>query len=266
MESIEKILRLLLSHDPFVEITIFLLIVIFVSLIIIIFGLRIFLKFLDKEETLSKQLSESIEKHGNYNNQIEIKNNTNNRSELVKVYVKLNNLLKAELKDACLKTGAERIAIYLFHNGTYSLNGFPFIKMSCICETLGCHSNTTMKQHLQTNIPINAIDDFLHDLFHYSIFISSKSKKDSGLLEKLLMDRRIPANEYIAIAITDKAEIDEPPIGFLLAEYDSKKYNEKELQNKINILVNASEDAAYTLQVSYSIKNNKRKENTDIYG
>lgn len=265
MDSILDILKLLLSHDPFVEITLFLLITVFVSLVIIIFGLRVFLKFLDKEETLTKQLSENIERHGT--TQIEIKNNnTKKTTKLVKVYVKLNNLLKAELKNACLTTDAERIAIYLFHNGTYSLNGFPFIKISCICEILGNHSNTTLKQHLQTNIPINAVDDFLTELFHHHIFISSKSEKDLKVIKKLLLDRQEDTNEYIAIAITDKSEIDEPPIGFLLAEFDNKDFNKKCSQDKLDILVNAAEDAAYTLQVSHVVKETKGKENIDFYG
>ena len=113
MEAIANILDLLLNNDPFFDIILFLSILIIFALIIIIFGLKIFLKFLDKEEDFRKQINENIEKYS-------MKQNTNNTAsrkptpELVNAYVKLNTLLKSELRDACIKTHAERIAVNIF--------------------------------------------------------------------------------------------------------------------------------------------------------
>ena len=254
MEAIANILDLLLNNDPFFDIILFLSILIVFALIIIIFGLKIFLKFLDKEEDFRKQINENIEKYS-------VKQNTNNTAnhELVNAYVKLNTLLKSELKDACIKTHAERIAVYLFHNGTYSLNGFPFIKTSCICEALGYHSNISPFNHIkQTNIPVNILDEFLDDLFHHNIFISSKSNLDLKNAEKILLDRN-SHNYFVAISILDKSKIDEPPFGFVLVEF-KKDLNEIE-QDTLNVLTNVADDAAYTLQVSSLLKETDRKEN-----
>lgn len=258
MEAIANILDLLLNNDPFFDIILFLSILIVFALIIIIFGLKIFLKFLDKEEDFRKQINENIEKYS-------VKQNTKNTEtrkptpELVNAYVKLNTLLKSELKDACNKTHAERIAVYLFHNGTYSLNGFPFIKTSCICEALGYHSNISPFNHIkQTNIPVNILDEFLDDLFHHNIFISSKSNLNLKNAEKILLDRN-SHNYFVAISILDKSKIDEPPFGFILVEF-KKDLNEIE-QDTLNVLTNVADDAAYTLQVSSLLKETGGKEN-----
>ena len=258
MEALLNILNLLLKNGPFFDIIVFLSILIVFALIIIIFGLKIFLKFLDKEEDFRKQISENIEK-------CDVKQNTNTTApqkptpELVNAYVKLNTLLKSELRDACIKTHAERIAVYLFHNGTYSLNGFPFIKTSCICEALGYHSNISPFNHIkQTNIPVNILDEFLNDLFHHNIFISLKSNLDLKNAEKILLDRN-SHNYFVAISILDKSKIDEPPFGFVLVEF-KKDLNEIE-QDTLNVLTNVADDAAYTLQVSSLLKETGGKEN-----
>lgn len=260
MEAIANILDLLLNNDPFFDIILFLSILIVFALIIIIFGLKIFLKFLDKEEDFRKQINENIEKYNTkQNTNINTTASHKPTPELVNAYVKLNTLLKSELKDACIKTHAERIAVYLFHNGTYSLNGFPFIKTSCICEALGYHSNISPFNHIkQTNIPVNILDEFLDDLFHHNIFISSKSNLDLKNVEKILLDRN-SHNYFVAISILDKSKIDEPPFGFVLVEF-KKDLNEIE-QDTLNVLTNVADDAAYTLQVSSLLKETYRKEN-----
>ena len=180
--------------------------------------------------------------------------------------MKLNTLLKTDLKKTCIEVDAERTAIYLFHNGTYSLSGFPFIKMSCICEILKPNSNTILKQQQQVNIPINAVDDFLTDLFHHNIFISTKSEKDLGIVDKLLLNQNDSFNSYIAIAILDKSELEEPPIGFLIAEF--KNIDDKTRQEKIDSLVKLAEESSYALQVSSFMKQQDsiRKEDIGFYG
>ena len=50
METILEFFKLILSNDPFFELAFFLLLVVFFSLAIILLGLRVFLKFLDKDD------------------------------------------------------------------------------------------------------------------------------------------------------------------------------------------------------------------------
>lgn len=263
METILEFFKLILSNDPFFELVIFLLLVVFFFLAIILLSLRIFLKFLDKDEFIHKRIAAEIT-HQSLEAERKIEEKPN---QLVKLYVKLNTLLKTDLKKACKDVDAERIAIYLFHNGTYSLSGVPFIKMSCICEILKPHSNTILKQPQQVNIPINAVDDFLSDLFHNSIFISTKSAKDLDIVDKLLLNQDDDTlNSYIAIAILDKSELEEPPIGFLMAEFQN--IDEKTKQEKIDALIKLAEEASYALQVSSFMKQQDitRKEDNIFYG
>ena len=263
METILEFFKLILSNDPFFELAIFLLLVVFFSLAIILLGLRIFLKFLDKDEFIHKQIAAETARLNSQTTEGKIEEKPN---QLVKLYVKLNTLLKTDLKKVCIEVDAERIAIYLFHNGTYSLSGFPFIKMSCICEILKPHSNTMLKQQQQVNIPINAVDDFLTDLFHNNIFISTKSEKDLGIVDKLLLNQNESFNSYIAIAILDKSELEEPPIGFLMAEF--KNIDDNTRQEKIDSLVKLAEESSYALQVSSFMKQQDsiRKETNGFYG
>ena len=135
METILEFFKLLLSNDPFFELAIFSLLVVFSSLAIILLSLRVFLKFLDKDEFIHKRIAAEVT-HQSLETERKIEEKP---KQIVKLYVKLNTLLKTDLKKACKEVDAERIAIYLFHNGTYGLSAFPFIKMSCICEILKPH-------------------------------------------------------------------------------------------------------------------------------
>lgn len=262
MENILEFFKLIFSNDPFFDLALFLLLAVFCSLAIIFLSLKIFLKFLDNNDFIQKY---SIDKLKGINNIDTVTKKEESPSELIKLYIKLNTLLKTDLKSVCTKIDAERIAIYLFHNGTYGLNGFPFIKMSCICEIIKPHSNTFLKQHQQINIPINAVDDFLCDLFHHSIFISNKNKNNLSIVDRLLLNKQNSSNSFIAIAILDKSEIEEPPIGFLMAEF--KEISEETKEIRINNLIKLAEESSYALQVSSFLKkhNTVRKENSEIY-
>ena len=59
---------------------------------------------------------------------------------------------------------AQRLGIYLFHDGTYSLNGIHFFKMSCICEKVVIGSGVRERAIEHSSIPINLFDSMIEGL------------------------------------------------------------------------------------------------------
>jgi len=84
--------------------------------------------------------------------------------DLFATFVKLRNSIKDNCTQAMNKIGAERIAIYLFHNGNQSTHGIKFFKISCICEKVNIGSGVREQALDQSNIPINLFDDTINNL------------------------------------------------------------------------------------------------------
>ena len=61
--------------------------------------------------------------------EIDKKKNSKSEPDLMKVFVKLKESMHDYCKDCMDNLNADRLAIYLFHNGTHSTHGVKFVKM-----------------------------------------------------------------------------------------------------------------------------------------
>ena len=154
--------------------------------------------------------------------------------DLFNTFVKLRN----SMKDHCIKTmneiNSDRIAIYLFHNGTISTHGVKFFKMSCICEKVAIGSGVKEQSIDQANIPINLFDDMIEQLIDHGKYIIIKDDDTANSNHRIFISaKKIKYSQ--AVAIFDN---DNNIIGFILAEmseeYDKDRANmEKESIGKL---------------------------------
>lgn len=82
--------------------------------------------------------------------------------EVLKLYQKTGSELRILISELSGKMKPNRIGIYLLHNGTNSLSGFPFLKFSCVCEFTKNPRYSKTKTHI--NIPVGIVSDFLNIL------------------------------------------------------------------------------------------------------
>lgn len=220
ISNVENLANLIYKYGPVVVV---LSIFLFLFLVVILFLLKSFLDTQSKTLESNKALMESVLK----NFETVVKNEENNKAydekDIVKIFVKLNKTFKLDCKKYCEKIKADRVGIYVFHNGTQSSHGLPFFKLSCISEWIerGCGITT----HLQdcSAIPLAMFDDIIERIYSYGFAIvdnyygdmpantnSTYIQSDSFFLEK---DR---VETAIFCAVYDSYD---NILAFVLAEY-----------------------------------------------
>ena len=132
--------------------------------------------------------------------------------EIMNIYLKIKSTIKIQISQYMVDLQADRIAIYLFHNGTKAINGFPFLI-----------ANSRIKQH--HDFPVNLMTDFLKNLFdHKPICYYDDNDINSNMEEDPMFEKLISSssNKYIVKGIFD-SEIN--LIGFIIVEFTSEQLN-----------------------------------------
>lgn len=172
VNSVGTMASILNEYGPVIGIlSVFLLI-----FIIVIFGiLRSNQKYINSIITQQEQQNEAIMNQNNkfVDNMIDNDNNKyqNNNQEtsdtkhkdFIKTYVDIQTIFKSAAKYVQTDINADRIGIYVFHNGNRTPYGLPFYKMSCVGEWL--KSNFHAKKSIHSELPLHVFDDFVTGLY-----------------------------------------------------------------------------------------------------
>lgn len=84
--------------------------------------------------------------------------------ELVNTYISVNLSLKSICKSILGKFSADRVAVYVFHNGNVSAHGLPFFKVSCIGEWIKIPNLSRGRAH--SDLPLYTISDIVEKLYN----------------------------------------------------------------------------------------------------
>lgn len=179
------------------------------------------------------------------------------KESLIQVYLRLNTALKHDCRDILERIKADRIAIYLFHNGTHAINGVPFLKTSCLCEYTRFRSAAYQLIKDHKDIPINLLGDLITDLVHKQEFIVYK--KDIGLVDdiisRLLLNDKEKTCVFTSIYEPEDGEI----LGFITAEYDDIDIFDKEVEeNNMTELRELSKRSSAILQISKLVRQSEK--------
>lgn len=174
--------------------------------------------------------------------------------KLMSTFMRMNESLKDRCKNYLEKTTADRTAIYLFHNGTYTSHGFPFFKFSCICEQISKGSFSRMKEHHE--FPVNLMGDIVGLLMEkggYAEFgeITKGSKPIDPVIYKLLTKE---SNGFILCSIFDSCN---NIMGFVLAEFSRSNLSETNIKKRTSALDDMAASVSPILE--FSDANNQYK-------
>ena len=140
---------------------------------------------------------------------------------IIEIFLGINENLKGILKSVFDELNGDRIAVYVFHNGSYSSHGLPFFKVSCVCEMvkLNCGVSKNLKTH--TGLPLQMFDNGISRLYKYGKMsvldiddVDDIIIQDNPLLTGMLKKNNIKS--CTAIAIYDH---DTNMLGVLMLEY-----------------------------------------------
>lgn len=165
---------------------------------------------------------------------------------LMRKYIEINS----NIRDICSKfidsLDAERIAVYVFHNGSSSTHGLPFFKMSCISEYVSRGNISRLETHL--NIPLNLFDDTISLLYTKKFYYISESDLNAN---NLFICKLLPKNIIKSCALYAMYDSDNVIIGIVVAEYSvgiieknllsERKKLLHELSSKIGPIIEYSE-------------------------
>ena len=151
------------------------------------------------------------------------------KSDLMETFLSLNKKMKEDLKDAIDVLDADRVAIYVFHNGAQTPHGLPFFKFSCICEGIARASGSRSKMKEHSNIPLSLLDDVVNKLWksgHYEYFANSHDIDNNFINRLLLQDDNKTCLFYTIY------DIDNNIIGFILSEFNEETFTREQIKEK----------------------------------
>ena len=175
-------------------------------------------------------------------------------NKLTETYTKTNTLIKHKLKETADELSAERICVYMFHNGEHSLNGIPFLKTTCICEYIDRHRGATSLLMTHKGVPINMASDLFRQINSRQFTVLYPD--DTNIIDRVMANFFCKDNDNrttIVVTIYDSSnQLDEKPIGFLSADFvfDKRPTNE-ELEKYFNGLEELSEYLSVSVLISY---------------
>lgn len=159
-----------------------------------------------------------------------------NVEDLQTTFDKLNRSIKDYCRQCMDTIKAQRLGIYLFHNGTYSLNGIHFFKMSCICEKVVIGSGTRERAIEHSSIPINLFDDMIAGLIEDGSYLITRPE-DQTKLEASNMKIFFSSSKIKFIHTVAIYDNDNNIIGFVLAEM-AQDYSEESIKFQRNTIKN----------------------------
>lgn len=150
------------------------------------------------------------------------RSNGNETKELVKIYTKVTTSINKLVMEYSNMVNPVRVAIYLLHNGSYGLTNFPFLKFSCVGESIRHSYFNRINNHVE--YPVNLMTSFMSDLCNNTIIVkinddSNEFFRDS-IINKLVINTN---NNYIVKSIPSSDSI---LVGFMLIEFDRDGLNE----------------------------------------
>ena len=92
---------------------------------------------------------------------------------LVEETVKTAIIFKNVSKTALTSLDCQRIAIYVFHNGTKAISGYPFIKFSCIYEYTNHNVEATIRGRNHKDVIIYEYSDLVNTLITDNEYVCS---------------------------------------------------------------------------------------------
>lgn len=183
-------------------------------------------------------------------------------NKLNETYTKTNTLIKHKLKETADILGAERICVYMFHNGEHSVNNIPFLKTTCICEYIDRHKGATSLLMTHKGVPINLASDLFKRINNHQITVLYPD--DENVIDRVMANFFYRENDNITtivVTIYDSSnQLDEKPVGFLSADFEfDHRLKSEELKDYFTELEELADYLSVSVLISYLFFQTKKE-------
>lgn len=173
------------------------------------------------KQLVNKLLEEDEERKCGCSNSVE--------NNLVMKHTEINEELQKQLKILRDETDCDRTFVFLFHNGEYSVNMFPFLKATCFMEWKLYTIRPTLTD--QRAIPVSILTPFCNDLIKYGKW-NCKCVEDLQEEEPMMYVwlRSKDSKSFFGRALKDE---NKNIIGFVACDYVTTDYTQAATVSKI---------------------------------
>lgn len=190
---------------------------------------------------VAKMLQQELEKNSSL-----LDSHKQNYSErnIVDIFMELNKTLKRECNNTIRDSKSDRVAIYVFHNGTHASHGLPFFKLTCICEAISKNSNANMKIMDHSLVPLSMFDSIISNLYNNSFYrITIGEASDPS---ELIFLKGTKLNDCFFVPIYDG---NNNMMGFTFNGYNTLD-NERDLSEQEDFLIQLARMAKPVIEYS----------------
>lgn len=136
--------------------------------------------------------------------------------DFIKTYIDVQTVFKSASKHSQNKIGADRMGIYVFHNGNRSIHGLPFFKMSCVGEWL--KTNVGAKKNIHSELPLYVYDDIILALYEDGYFENiTNPSRESDMVSSFSV-----SSTFIYVFMLGIYDSNNNLAGFSIAEFKKK--------------------------------------------
>lgn len=166
---------------------------------------------------------------------------------IVEIFVKIDDSIKEILKKTNETINADRISVYVFHNGVYSSHGLPFFKTSCVSEIVEKNCGIPKKADVHINMPLSIFDSSIKTLYKDGRIVIENVKDIKSKYAVLYnMLTEVQVKSATGVAVYDK---DNNILAVIIAEFIEEKSTE-EIELATNKLIEETSCLAPILEYS----------------
>ncbi len=164
--------------------------------------------------------------------------------DLMTLFGNIHKRLREDCREALEILNADRTAVYVFHNGSHSSHGLPFVRFTCISETISKNSNINIKIGDHSAITVGTYDSIITGLYDNSEYrINVETTKDPVDLAFL---KNTKIKDCFMVPVYDD---DNNMMGFVLNGYNTIDEN-RDFETEKEYLVDLAQKAQPVIEYS----------------
>ena len=178
-----------------------------------------------------------------------------NHDAFAELRSRLGATINAILERAVLRTRADRAFIFEFHNGSKSVGGLPFLKMTNTYEALGEGARTEM--HKRADMPFHLYQRFVDAVYENDFIVMDVDNRTDRFTQfeyETLIQRDVLLT--IRVKITD---INRKVIGHAGVDYCLKRPDAATVEDAVRVLRGVAAEVGSLLSVNESEGNLREK-------
>lgn len=227
-ESVEKYAELINKYGALVVIAAVFLVIVLAVMVIM---LKSYLKTQSLIQSQNQTMFEAILDNIASSKEEKTKDKEEHK-ELVDTFIRMSVPIRSTLEILADRLNADRTSVYVFHNGTNTTHGLPFIKISCLTEVMKRGTLVARKVVHHQGLPLASFDKSIRYLVSNQVGYILDNDADDRFpdIKNILNTAGVMAAGFLALY-----DDDNNMLGIIVSEFADRK-TEEEMEAAIDMM------------------------------